>query len=118
MGHVTSLLRLRVEPSDWRALPRPSRHLDFSHSQTVTSAIINLCMETNFKGVGVQIHNGGKNNPASDPLHTRLVIVVTGALHLYSESSSGRNVSLPFYYVMVQTEFHQGFDVSVKFFEM
>jgi len=97
MSHVTSLLRLRVEPSYWRALPRPSRHLDFSHSQSVTSAIINLCMKTKWMGVGIQAHNCGKNNVTLDPLHTLLVIVCSGAVYPYTVSLSGRNVTLPLY---------------------
>jgi len=59
-SHVTSLLRLRVEPADWRALPRPSRHLDFSHSQSVTSAIISLCMKTKWKGLAYTYTTVGK----------------------------------------------------------
>jgi hypothetical protein len=74
-------------------------------------------MKTKWKEPGIQAHNCGKNNLASDPLHTLLVIVRSGAVYLYIVSLSGRNVTLPLYYVRQQTEFHQGFEVSLTIFK-
>jgi hypothetical protein len=46
-------------------------------------------MKTKWKGPGIQVHNCGKNNLASDPLHTLLVIVLSGAVYLYIVNFSG-----------------------------
>lgn len=57
-----------------------------------------------------------ETNVGKITLHTMFLTVSSDAFRLYSKS--GRNVILPFHYVMVQREFRQGLDASVKLFEM